>query len=104
MYLILIFSSCTKHHVPSQKVQNCHMISIESQLSYVIFSHCKYSLKVGHGADITYDFAALEKHILDLFVRGKPLITCDIPLVSYRNDVLDALNFKQIRKNIPQVC
>ena len=80
------------------------MISFENQLSHVIFSHCKYSLKAGHGADVTYDFVALEKHILDRFVRGKPLITCDIPLMSYRSDVLEARIFKKIRENIPQVC
>lgn len=79
------------------------MISFENQLSHVIFSHCKYSLKAGHGADVTYDFVALEKHILDRFVRGKPLITCDIPLMSYRSDVLEARIFKKIRENIPQV-
>lgn len=79
------------------------MIAFKEQLSHVIFSHCKYSLKAGHGADIKYDFPALEKHILDRFVRGRPLITCDIPLVSYRSDVLDALIFRQIRRNIPQV-
>ena len=84
-----------KRHIPSHKIQDCHMISFKDQLSHVIFSHCKYSLKSGHGADIKYDFPALEKHILDRFVRGRPMITCDIPLVSYRSEVLDALIFRQ---------
>ena len=80
------------------------MISFEHQLSHVIFSHCKYSLKAGRGADVSYDFVALEKHVLDRFVRGKPLIICDIPIMSYRSDVLVAETFTKIRKKIkPQV-
>ena len=100
----IFYYSHGKRHIPSHKIQDCHMISFKDQLSHVIFSHCKYSLKSGHGADIKYDFPALEKHILDRFVRGRPMITCDIPLVSYRSEVLDALIFRQIRRNIPQVC
>jgi hypothetical protein len=95
-----------KHNVPLQKIQHCQMISFENQLSQVIFSHCKYSLKAGHGDDVTYDFVALEKHILDRFVRGKPLITFDILLMSYRSDVLEAQIFKNIRyitqESLPQ--
>ena len=79
------------------------MISFKDQLPHVIFSHCKYSLKAGRGADIKYDFPALEKHILDRFVRGKPLITCYIPVVSYRNDALNPGTFSDIRKKIAQV-
>ena len=100
----IFYYSRGKRHIPSHKIQDCHMISFKDQLSHVIFSHCKYSLKSGHGADIKYDFPALEKHILDRFVRGRPMITCDIPLISYRSEVLKALIFKKIRRNIPQVC
>ena len=98
-----MYQSRRKQHVYLSKIQDCQMISFENQLSHVIFSHCKYSLKAGHGADITYDFVALEKHILDRFVRGKPLITCDIPIMSYRSDVLEATTFMKIRKTITQV-
>ena len=96
--------SSGKHEVPLSKIQQCQMISFEHQLSHVIFSHCKYSLKAGRGADVSYDFVALEKHVLDRFVRGKPLIICDIPIMSYRSDVLVAETFTKIRKKIkPQV-
>ena len=69
----------------------------------MIFSHCKYSLKAGHGADVTYDYAALEKHILGRFVRGKPLIEIKFLDMSYRSDVIEALTFRKIRKTIKQV-
>ena len=79
------------------------MIHFEEQITNVIFSHCKYSLKAGHGADIVYDFVALEKHILDRFVRGKPLIDIRFPGMSYRSDVIEALTFRSIRQKIKQV-
>ena len=103
MITLYFCNSSGKHEVPLSKIQQCQMISFEHQLSHVIFSHCKYSLKAGHGADVTYDYLALEKHILDRFVRGKPLIFCDIPIMSYRSDVLEALTFTKIRKTILQV-
>ena len=79
------------------------MIHFEEQITSVIFSHCKYSLKAGHGADVTYDFVALEKHILDRFVRGKPKIDIAFSGMSYRSDVVQAVTFKKIRRTIPQV-
>ena len=89
--------------LPLHKLQASHMITFEDQLSQVILSHCNYSLKAGHGADIKYDFPALEKHILDRFVRGKPLIDCVILAMSYRSEVIDAKCFLKIRDTIPQV-
>ena len=92
-----------KIQVPILKLQDSQMISFKNQLTHVIFSHCKYSLKAGHGADVTYDFVALEKHILDRFVRGKPLINYAFPGMSYRNDVIEAMTFRKIRTTIEQV-
>ena len=86
-----------------EKLQDGQIIHFEHQISHVVFSHCKYSLKAGRGADVSYDFTALEKHILDRFVRGKPFITCNVPLMSYRSDVLQAQTFNKIRKSIQQV-
>ena len=97
------FSRRTKHHVSLEKLQDGQIIDFEHQISHVVFSHCKYSLKAGRGADVSYDFTALEKHILDRFVRGKPFMTCNVPLMSYRSDVLQAQTFNKIRKSIQQV-
>ena len=79
------------------------MISFEHQLSHIIYAHCKYSLRAGHGAKVHYDFVALEKHILDRFVRGKPFVSCNVPMMSYRSDVLAATIFSDIRAKLAQV-
>ena len=107
--VLTVFSNCkyffrqSKFKVPIQRIQRSQIISFEQQLTNVIFSHCKYSLKAGHGADVTYDSVALEKHILDRFVRGKPLINTFFPGMSYRSDVIEALTFIKIRRTIKQV-
>ena len=47
---------------------------------------------------------ALEKHLLDRFIHGKPFILSDIPQVVYRKDVYTAVTFAAVRKKVePQV-
>ena len=71
----------------------------------IVLSHCHYSLKHGKGQDVTYDFLALEKHIVDRFIYGKPYIQLELPQVVYRKEVHTAEAFANIRKNVqPQVC
>ena len=69
--------------VPITHINHCHLIDHEEQLYPIILSHCQYSLKAGHGQEIQYDFAGLEKHILKRFIFGKPTILLDIPHVRY---------------------
>ena len=85
------------------RLQSCHVIAYEQQLLHVILTHCKYSLKIGYGDDVTYDYVGLEKHILDRFVHGKPLIDVDIPLISFKSDILRTTVFSHVRQAIPQV-
>jgi hypothetical protein len=61
-------------------------------------------LEHGKGQNVTYDYPALEKNIIDRFIHGKPLIQLEIPQVTYRKDVYTAQVFANIRKNVsPQV-
>ena len=71
----------------------------------VVLSHCRYSLKLGEAHTVQYDHHALEKHILDKFVYGKPeIISEDIVQVVYRKDIYTAVTFHQVRKKVyPQV-
>ena len=51
-----------------------------------------------------YDYCAIEKHILDRFIYGKPRIISDIPQVVYRKDVYTAVALDAVRKKVyPQV-
>ena len=70
----------------------------------IVLSHCHYSLVMGKAHEVSFDFPALEKHILNRFVIGKPLIILSIPCVTYRKDVYTADTFAAIRKKVaPQV-
>ena len=90
--------------VPLPHICGCHLLNYEHQLPSVIFSHCQYSLVVGKGEDISYDWPALEKDIFGRFIHGKPLIQSDIPQVVYRNDIYTAATFAAVRKKVePQV-
>ena len=92
-----------QHKLKLSRLQSCHVIDYEKHLMNVVLTHCKYSLKIGFGDDVTYDFVSLEKHILDRFVHGKPLIDTDIPLLSYKSDVLRTAIFSKVRKAVQQV-
>ena len=51
-----------------------------------------------------YDHQALEKHVLNRFIHGKPLILLDIPQVVYRKDIYTTGTFADVRKKVePQV-
>ena len=86
------------------QVHLCHLLDYEQQIVPVVLSHCCYSLKMGEAHTVQYDHQALEKHILDKFVHGKPLIEGKIPPVVYRKDVHTTANFHAVRNMVkPQV-
>ena len=94
----------TEFKVPISHINQCHLLLFEQHLQSIILSHCHYFLTVGKGQDIQYDIPALEKHILNRFVYGKPVILLDIPHVAYRHDVYSADTFQAVRQKVkPQV-
>ena len=106
LYLIWdsILSFWRERKVPITHLHRCHLLDYEHQLPSIILSHCHYSLKVGKGQIVKYDHQALEKHILNLFIHGKPLILPDIPQVVYKKDIYTIATFADVRKKVePQV-
>lgn len=109
MYTVLFFTSvlfCSTWHeqkVELQHIHMCHLIDYYSQLQSILLSHCHYSLRVGRGHDISYDLPALQKHLVDRFIFGRPRILVDIPHVSYQKDVYTTATFATVRKTVAQV-
>lgn len=106
---IYISRQCSKsfwraHKVPLPFIHRCHMLDYEQQLLSIVLSHCHYSLKAGQGQSMRYDLPALEKHILDRFIQGKPKIVFEIKVVAYAKDLYIASNFTAVRIKIKQVC
>ncbi len=90
--------------VPITHIHHCHLLDYEHQIVSVVLSHCCYSLRVGEAHTVQYDYQAIEKHILDKFIHGKPRILSDLPQVIYRKDIYTIVTLQAIRKNVsPQV-
>lgn len=93
-----------KHKIPITHIHRCHLLDYEHKIVSVVLSHCCYSLKLGEAHTVRYDYQALEKHILDKFIHGKPLILSDIPQVVYRRDIYTTATLEAVRRKVnPQV-
>lgn len=79
----------------------------DNKLSAIVLSHCHYSLTIDDDQNEThsdYDYAALEKHLLNEFVYGKPLIENDTRFVEFRKEVYTGKKFEKIKEKIkPEV-
>ena len=93
------------YSIKVENVQPCHLMNYESKIQSVLTAHCHYSIGgQGQGVNIHYDFPALEKHLVDRFVHGKPYIKYEIPHVVYQKDIYTTEHFVAIRKKVkPQV-
>ena len=90
--------------IPVSHAQSCHLLDYENQIISIVLSHCQYSLEYGKGQKVKYDLPALEKHLVDRFIHGKPFVQLELLQVVYRKDVYTAEVFAKIRKNVnPQV-
>lgn len=87
--------------IPISHAQSCHLLDYEHQIISIVLSHCQYSLEYGKGQKVEYDLSALEKHIVDRFIHGKPILQLEIPQVTYRKEVYSIDTFDKIRKNVP---
>ena len=102
--LVIPFSKkWTLQKIPITQLNSCHVVDYERQLIPIVLSHCHYSLTYGKGQQIEYDFPALEKHILDRFIYGKPHIMLEIPHVVFKEDRYTEAIFGAIRKKVHQV-
>ena len=89
-----------EHKVPITSILGCHLVDYERQLLSIVLSHCNYSLTFGKGQSVKYNHQALEKHILDRFIYGKPRILLDIPQVVYHKDIYTTVTFAAVRKKV----
>ena len=60
--------------IPMSEITRAQLISYDFERDFfpLVLAHCNYSLEVGKGSDVTYDFAALERQLIDRFLTGKP--------------------------------
>jgi hypothetical protein len=84
---------------------SAHLVSFhpDRDLQPIILANCNYSLELGKGTRIEYDFGMMEKQIEERFIRGRPrLLMREFDFVLFREDFTNATVFSQLRSRIQQ--
>ncbi|XP_022783821.1 E3 ubiquitin-protein ligase rnf213-alpha-like [Stylophora pistillata] len=93
-------------HIQVQDVSRSHLISYDTErdLLPVILAQCNYSLEVGRGTLVQYNWEALERQLIDRFIRGRPLIDFKDERFAFSKDAqLDSV-FTSVKNKVrPQV-
>ncbi|XP_064634464.1 E3 ubiquitin-protein ligase rnf213-alpha-like [Lineus longissimus] len=81
-----------------------HLISYdpEKDLLPMVLANCNYSLEVGKGTIITYDFSGIERQLEERLLRGKPKLRFEISSIVFRGDYSNAAEFHALRSKIRQ--
>ncbi|KAJ7339360.1 hypothetical protein OS493_005754 [Desmophyllum pertusum] len=61
----------------------------EKDLLPVMLANCSYSLEVGKETQLQYNWEALEKQIIDRFIRGRPTVDFKVDNFMFREDARD---------------
>ena len=71
-HFYLIF--CSSPEIPLTNVTKAHLVAYDPDKDFLpmIFAHCDYSLKVGEGTTIDFNWKCLERQVVDRFIRGRP--------------------------------
>ena len=74
--MLLLARSRDLHHIPVGDVTMAHLVAFhpERDLVPMMLAHCDYSLEVGKGTSVHYNWLALERHLIDRFVKRRPLV------------------------------
>ena len=64
---------------------SAHLISYhpEKDLLPLVISCCQYTLTVGKGSAVTYDFALLQRQIEERFIRNRPRLDPKVANIEY---------------------
>jgi len=67
-------------HVGIFDAINAHLIAFnrERDLSPIVLANCNYSLEVGKGTCVEYDFDTMEKQVEERFIRGRPRLNYQV--------------------------
>ena len=74
--VIFFFIHSSLERVCVSEVTLSHLIAYdpERDLLPLILAHCNYSLEVGQETLVQYDWAALERQLIDRLFRGRPFV------------------------------
>ncbi|XP_065844224.1 E3 ubiquitin-protein ligase rnf213-alpha-like isoform X2 [Oscarella lobularis] len=90
--------------IPMREVARAYLISYdrERDLNPLIVANCTYSLEAGKGSEISYNYASLERQLIDRFLSGKRRLEFEPYTFVYSEDANSAEMFNKIQRKIPQ--
>jgi len=77
--------------------------SSNADLLPLLFTHCDYSLELGKGYKIKYNFEKILRNLMDKIFYGKSMLEIQIKEFVYRDDVHSARKFTNLCRVIEQV-
>ena len=74
IYTLLVFSP---QEIPLANVTKAHLVAYDPDKDFLpmILANCDYSLKIGEGTLVEFNWKCLERQLVDRFIRGKPRLT-----------------------------
>ncbi|VDI18579.1 Hypothetical predicted protein, partial [Mytilus galloprovincialis] len=86
-------------------ISTAHLISYhpDRDLLPMVLANCNYSFEVGQGTKVEYNFASLERQLMDRLLFTKSVILMkDIDTALYRSETTNAVVFSSLRDKIRQ--
>lgn len=89
--------------IPLSEVSMSQLVAYDSEkdLLPVMLANCSYSLEVGKETSLQYNWEALQKQIVDRYLRGRPIVELKLDDFVFREDDRD-VSFDNLREKIPQ--
>ena len=84
--------------IPLSELKSYHIIEYD-EIQPLLLSHAHYSLALGQGSQVTYDFEGVEQQFMEQLIQNKPLIRAEhlrfeYARETYNIDVFDKVNLK----------
>lgn len=79
------------------------MIDFDSQIVTIIHSKTTYSMEMGRGDDIKYDFGAIERIIGERILQMKRPISPQFPIFQFYSGEFDKELFSDVKTIVRQV-
>ena len=104
--MCVLFSVLCRSHsdkIPLRELNTSHVIEYEEHLQPLLLSHAHYSLALGQGSHVTYDFEGVEQQFMEQFIQSKPLILAEHLRFEYTREAYNLDVFEQVRHKVQQV-
>jgi len=91
--------------VPTHLLTHDHLIAFDAdeQLPGLVQIYSNISVYYGRGAEVSYNFAAIQQYLMDHVLLGKPFIDLELPKFSFANEGRQAGYHSVLRDRIPQI-